>query len=286
MNGAKVRAFVREGGNLANIADISGKMEIIHGDVLGPEVAKAADRVDFVFHLAAATMVLESRQTPQNTYAVNVIGTYNVASAAQRAGVQRMLHVSTPHVYGNPPASSLPMKEETPFGPLDVYNTSKISAEVVIKPLLDEGLPLIISRAFGKYGPAQREEFFISKVISHLLRGKRLVLGNPRPTRDLTFVKDVVEGYLLALERGKVGEVYQFCTGREIAMGDLCELIMSLVGKSAKPEWNPSFRTQDVLRQVGDSSKAKQRLGWSARTPLEEGLSRAIEWWREKLGRT
>lgn len=282
---AAVRAFVRNGGNLENIADIEEKMEIVQGDVNQSNLDDALKGIDYVFHLAAVTTVLEARDSPQNTFSVNAIGTYNVATAALRAGVKAMLHVSTPHVYGNQSSSSLPMREDTPYGPLDVYNTSKICAEVVIRPLIDEGLPLIISRAFGKYGPGQRPEFFVSKVISHLLSGERLVLGNPKPTRDLTFVTDVARGYLLALEKGKVGETYQFSTGREIAMGDLCAMLMEMIGGEVIPEWNPSIRAHDIFRQVGDSTKAKRELGWAPRVSLEEGLARSVEWWRGKLAR-
>ncbi len=280
--GAKVRAFMKRGGDKKNLATIKNNINIVLGDVTDlPSLISASKNIDLVFHLAAVVPVMEAREVPQNSFQVNTIGTFNVAWASFENEVRRMVHISTCHVYGNQSEKNLPITEDTFPKPNDIYASSKYAAEIVLKPLINEGLDTVISRAFNHYGPWQIGDFFIPKVITQVLRSRNPVLGNPNPTRDYSYVKDIVKGYMLAAEFGKPSSIYNLCSGEEISMGELCHKIIELSGiKNVKPIWK-SKRKLDISRSFGDYSKAKKELGWVPKMSLEEGLKKTIEWWKQ-----
>jgi nucleoside-diphosphate-sugar epimerase len=287
--GAYVKAFVRRGGSVLNLEDIKDKIEFVLGDVTDlTTTLKATSDVDIIFHLAAVVPVIEARNVPQNTLEVNVIGTFNVAWCGMKNNVKRMVHVSTCHVYGNQPESLLPLKESTIPNPNDIYSASKYAAEIVLKPLINEGFDVVITRAFNHFGPYQTGDFFVPKVITQLLKGQNPVLGNPNTTRDYSYVTDIVRGYMLAAEKGKKGEIYHFCSGKEISMGELCNKILEIaknefgINSNLKPIWNSS-RSLDIYRSYGDYSKAKKELGWEPEISLEEGIRLTIKWWKSQL---
>jgi dTDP-glucose 4,6-dehydratase len=290
--GANVKAFVKRGGSLEKIDDIKNDMEIILGDVTDlTSLIKATSDVDYVFHLAAVVPVVEARNVPQNTFEVNIIGTFNVAWSAIRNNVKRMVHVSTCHVYGNQPEELLPLKETTIPKPNDIYASSKYAAEIILRPLINEGYDIVITRAFNHYGPWQTGDFLIPKIISQILAGENPKLGSPYPTRDYSYVKDIVQGYILAAEKGRKGEIYHFCSGKEISVREICEKTIEIakrelgIKKDIKPVWTEE-RKLDITRSYGDYSKAKKELGWEPKISLEEGLKMTINWWQKRLGYT
>src|SRR5439155_23662509 len=143
------------------------------------------------FHPAAIVPVMDARNHPRRAFQVNSIGAFNVADAALRAGVQKMLHVSTCHIYGNHPDSELPLTEKTIPLPGDLYAASKYAAEIYLRPLIEEGAPIVISRAFAKYGPGQGRQYLIPRIITQLISGETPKLGSPRPSRDYCHIVDI-----------------------------------------------------------------------------------------------
>jgi nucleoside-diphosphate-sugar epimerase len=282
-NGARVRALVKNGGMVSNLLDIRKKISIYSGDICDiTSLFPAMEGVDYVFHPAAIVPVLEARQSPQACLQVNVLGSYNVAYAATKTGVKRMLHISTCHVYGNTKDVELPIKESVTPRPVDLYSASKYSAEICLRPFLDQDFPVIFTRAFAMYGPCQREQYFIPRVITQLLSGVVPRLGTPDSTRDYCFIEDVARGYLLALEKGIPGQVYHLSSQKEVVIGDIYKLIVRLMGKEdVEPQWNATTRTQEIMRLSGDSSKARKEFGWAPTIGLEDGLGRTIQWWRD-----
>lgn len=278
--GAQVRAFVKNGGILSNLADIRERIQVYSGDITDiTSLLTALEGVDYVFNPAAIVPVLEARQSPQSCFQVNILGSFNVGYAAMKMGVKRMLHISTCHVYGNQLGSEIPMKETIIPKPVDVYSASKYSAEICLRSLLDQNFSIVFTRAFAMYGPGQREQYFIPRVISQLLRNERPKLGNSHPTRDYCYIEDIVKGYLLALEKGDTGEIYHLSSQKEIVIGDLYGIIAKTVGSAVQPEWNVSNRTQEIDRLAGDSTKARKQFGWEPKISLEEGLRRTVDWW-------
>ena len=280
--GAYVRAFVKNGGVISNLFDIRNELTIYSGDVTDiTSLFIAMEGVDYVFNPAAIVPVVEARQSPQSCLQINIIGSYNVAYAAMKSGVKKMLQVSTCHIYGNHLEENLPIKENLDPHPTDLYAASKYAAELCLRSLLDQGFPVIFTRAFAMYGPYQREQYFIPKIISHILREEVPRLGNAYPTRDYCYITDIVNGYLLALEKGENGEVYHFSSQKEVVIEDLYTLIARLMKSNVKPIWNVQNRQQEIKRLLGDSRKARERFDWKPQISLEEGLLRTIQWWKK-----
>jgi nucleoside-diphosphate-sugar epimerase len=263
-----------------NLQDLDG-LEVVHGDVQDLESLKSAMKgVDTVFHVAAKVQIKDTRSDPKDTLLSNSIGAFNVATAAKHAGVRKLVHVSTCHVYGNQPETLLPLKEDVAPRPHDIYAVSKLAAEVLVRQLLEDGLDVTITRAFNIYGPGQTGDFFVAQTIRQLLQGETPALGNPTPTRDYNYVSDIAGGYLLAGEKGKPGKIYHFSSGVETSIGDMFKKIAEACGRSdIEASWK-DFRKQDMGRSVGDSTKARKEMGWSPKIGLDEGLAKTVEWWR------
>lgn len=263
-----------------NIRGLEG-LETVVADVTDAgAMRKCAEGMDYVFHSAAKVQIESTRRFPQDTLAVNIIGTFNVAQAARDAGAKRMVHVSTCHIYGNQPGRALPLKETAKPNPHDIYAVSKVASELVLKPFVENGLDVVVTRAFNHYGPGQIGDFFVPRTVKQLLQGQTPRLGNPNPTRDYTYVGDIAAGYLMCAQRGKKGEAYHFSSGKETSIGEMYKAIAAACGSpKAKAEWS-DFRKHDMDRSYGSSAKARRDLGWKPRVGLKEGLGLTVEWWR------
>jgi len=278
--GAKVKAFIKYNGNMLNLEGLGA--EVVRGDVADlTSVLRAMKGVDTVFHAGAIVPVEESRSIPLTTLNVNILGTYNVGFAALQSGARKMVHVSTCHIYGNQPPENLPLTEKTFPLPNDLYASSKFSAELVLRQLLNDGLNVTITRAFNHYGPGQTGNFLVSRVIKQILQGKAPVLGSPHATRDYSYVDDITEGYAAAGEKGTKGEIYHFSSGKETNIGELVEKTIKACRSDLRPVW-ASERKDDISRSYGDSSKARKQLGWAPKVGLEEGLKKTVEWWKAR----
>lgn len=281
--GANIRAFVKRGGALKGLEAIKGKVEITLGDVTDmPSLWNAMKDIDIVFNLAAVVPVMEARLTPQQTLNTNMLGAYNVALAAYKSQIQKMVHISTCHVYGNQPEYRLPLKEDTIPLPNDLYASSKYAAEIILRSLVNEGFPIVFTRAFNHYGPWQTGDFLVPRLISQVLQNKTPVLGSPRPTRDYSYAKDIARGYMLAGELGGSGEIYHFCAGKEISVGEICSKILATCESDVQVIWQEE-RKLDLVRSYGDCTKARTELGWVPEVSLDEGLKLTVDWWRGYL---
>ena len=279
--GARIKAFVKENSALTNLEDITDKIQINYGDITDMySLERTMDGVDYVFNPAAVVPVMEARKSPQSTIYVNTVGSFNVAYIAMNSKVKKMLQISTCHVYGNQPESELPIKETTIPKPGDIYAASKYAAEIYLKSLVEQGFPIVFSRAFAKYGPCQGTKFLIPRIIVQLLKGEIPKLGSPNPTRDYSCIIDIVKGYMLVLEKGTPGEIYHLSSEKEISVAEIYHMISKLLNVNSKPVWNLDYRAHDIMRLYGDSSKAKRELGWQPQLTLEEGIKITIAWWK------
>lgn len=279
--GAKIAAFVRPG-RLENIAGLKG-VKIVRGDVLDYQsLLNATKHVDVAFHLAALTLIPETRAVIANTFSVNSMGTLNFLMAIKENKVKKGVYVSTCHVYGKP--EKLPITEENIPRPIDIYSASKLTGEHLCTSFIEMfGVDVSISRAFNHFGSRQRGEFLIPSVMTKLLRHEKLTLGNPNPTRDFSYVTDIVEGYLLLAEHGETGQIYQFCSGIERSVKSIVDDIIEIGGLNAEAKWNPTRRRVDIMRSFGSYSKAKKELGWQPKVPFEEGINKTIAWYASQI---
>jgi NAD dependent epimerase/dehydratase len=285
--GAAVRAFVRYVGNGgAGFLDASSeraKMDIIRGDIRDPYfVAKAAEGVDVIFHLAALIAIPYSYEAAESYVSTNIQGTVNVLEAARTAGVSRILHTSTSEVYGT--ADYVPIDEKHPLKAQSPYSATKIGADAMATSYARAfGLPVTIVRPFNTYGPRQSARAVIPTIMTQLLAGRRTIsLGALTPTRDLVFVENTCAAFVaLATCETAIGEVVNVGTGVDMSIGDLARKISALAGVEAEISSEAARlrpETSEVERLRADAAKLKALTGFAPTTTLDEGLAKTWAW--------
>lgn len=293
--GAQVRAFCvyNSHGSRGWLDRLSeeqaARIEFRLGDVRDARfVEEACAGVETVFHLAALIAIPYSYQAPQSFIDTNITGTGNVLEAARRHKLRRVVHTSTSEVYGTP--ATLPIRETHPLQGQSPYSASKIGADKLCEAYFDSfEVPVMTLRPFNTFGPRQSARAVIPTILSQLLSGKREIeLGALDPKRDLTFVSDTVEGFLLAgLTKDLEGQTIQLGTGRTDSVADVfaaaCRALKvdaTVRQKSERLRPNKS----EVMVLQSDPSHAQATLGWQAKVSLEEGLLRTAEWMKGNLG--
>lgn len=290
--GAEVRAYVhyKPYGSAGYLAGREDDVDIVAGDVRdGERVSEAVRGRDTVFHLAALIGIPYSYVAPESYIQTNVIGTYNVVNACRRHDVSRMVHTSTSETYGT--ALTVPIKEDHPLQPQSPYSASKIGADMMalsFKHSFD--VPVAVIRPFNTYGPRQSARAVIPTILSQLHAGStEIKLGSTTPTRDFNYVDDTARGFIAVAESDRaLGHVVNVGSGREISIGDLAELLVSVSGSDAKVVTDDSRIRPDnseVERLLCDNTRAREWCGWEPQVPLEEGLRRTSEWVRDHLDR-
>jgi NAD dependent epimerase/dehydratase len=257
------------------------------GDLKDADAVRyVAKNVDIIFHLGSLIAIPYSYIHPRETIETNILGAVNVLTAAKETNIEKLVHTSTSEVYGT--ARYVPIDEEHPLQGQSPYSASKISADKIAESFYRSfDLPVAIIRPFNTFGPRQSARAVIPTIITQALTKEKIFLGSLHPTRDYTYVKDVVEGFIKVAESPKsVGEVINIGSNFEISIGDLANKIVSLIGKNAEIITDPArARPQDseVERLWCNNTKAKKILKWEPKTPLEEGLKKAIEWISEHI---
>lgn len=293
--GGQVRAFVRynsrgDPGLLSLLPkNLSDRIKIYPGDLRDlPALMAAMQGVSIVFHLGALISIPYSYQHPAEVVETNVMGTLNVLLSAQACKVERLVHTSTSEVYGS--ALQVPMDERHPLQGQSPYSASKIGADKLVESFhRSYDLPAVTVRPFNTFGPRQSARAVIPAMITQALTSNVLRLGNLDARRDFTYISDTVRGFLLAGQTpGIEGMTFNLGSGQEISIGDLAEKILHLVSTSARIEVEDQRlrpENSEVQRLLADSSLARQLLGWSPITGLEDGLAATIDWVRQNLHR-
>ena len=289
--GCKVKAFVyynsfNSWGWLDTLPKSKLKnIEIFSGDVRDPNGVRTAMKgQDAVFHLAALIAIPFSYHSPDSYVDTNVKGTLNVLQAARDLGTQRVIVTSTSEVYGT--ARYAPIDEAHPLQGQSPYSASKIGADKIAESFnLSFKLPVITARPFNTYGPRQSARAIIPTIITQLLAGaKKIKLGSLHPTRDLNYAPDTCAGFIaLAKCDAAVGRTVNIGSGREITVGDLAKLIISVSGKKAAIECDSQRlrpAKSEVERLLCDNTLIKKLTGWKPGHTLEQGLAKTMEWFR------
>lgn len=288
--GYDVKAFVRYNsrnhwGWLEDSA-YKNKMQIVCGDIRNYDSVKdAAMDTKIIFHLAALIGIPYSYHSADAYVDTNVKGTLNILQAARELDIQRIVHTSTSEIYGR--AQNFPISEASPSDPHSPYAATKAAADfMAISFYRSFNLPVALIRPFNTYGPRQSARAIIPTIITQILsKNKKIKLGSLFPTRDLTYVKDTVEGFIKAAESEKsIGEVINLGTSTEISIKDLAFLIAELMGVKIEIETDTQ-RTRPEKSEVGrlraDTHKADKFLGWTAKYSLQDGLKETIDWLKE-----
>ena len=264
------------------------ELKVVAGDIRDfDSVYGAVKGKDTVFHLAALIGIPYSYESPKAYIDTNITGTYNVLQSSLMEGLERVIVTSTSETYGT--AQYVPIDEKHPLVGQSPYSASKIGADqMALSFSRSFALPVKIVRPFNTFGPRQSARAVIPTVITQLLTGVTAVkIGNPAPTRDLTYVQDTVRGFLeIARTEGLVGEVTNIGMNTEISIGDLADKIAQQMGIDAEFETEAQRIRPDeseVMRLVCDNSKLLGSTDWKPATSLEEGLEKTIEWCKEHV---
>jgi UDP-glucose 4-epimerase len=269
-------------GNRANLADLTGELEIVEGELRSYERVHAATRgVEIVFHQGALPSVPRSVQDPLTTSAVNVEGTLNVLLAARDEGIRRVVFASSSSVYGN--SDELPREETQNPDPISPYGVSKLAAErYCVSFARVYPLETVALRYFNVFGPNQdptsQYAAVVPRFITAIADGRAVpVYGDGEQRRDFTYVANVVDANLLAAEAANVnGKVLNVATGRATTVNELADAIGGMLGLPAERELYPE-RTGDVRDSWADVTRARELLGWEARIGLDDGLRLAAD---------
>lgn len=291
--GAKVKALVhynsRNDWGLIELLpeEIRQELEVIAGNVQDTYMMrKTVKDCNIVFHLAALIAIPYSYVAPESYVNANVKGTLNLLQACLDEGVEKVAHTSTSEIYGT--AQYTPIDENHPLQGQSPYSASKIGADKIAESFyLSFNLPVATIRPFNTYGPRQSARAIIPSIIIQVLASSELKLGLLTPVRDLTYVKDTVDGFLKIAESDRaVGKVINIGTGIGITVGELAERIIGLVGKDVRvvrEERRIRPEKSEVMELICDRRKAKELIGWEPQYTLEEGLGETIKWIQEHL---
>lgn len=263
--------------------------EILEGDLRDQEaVGRAVAGCEVVFHQGALPSVPRSIADPLSSNAVNVTGTLNMLTASRDAGVRRVLFASSSSVYGNAP--ELVKHEGLPPRPLSPYAVSKMAAEKYCQVFASVfRIETVCLRYFNVFGPKQDPDSPYAAVIplftARILEGTPPVIhGDGGQSRDFTFVRNVVEGNILASSAAGVsGEVINIACGGGVSVNALASGILGILGREEiSPVYGPE-RPGDVRDSCADISKARRLLGYEPLVGFDEGLRTTVEWIRRSL---
>jgi GDP-4-dehydro-6-deoxy-D-mannose reductase len=274
----------------------AGFVSGVEADLLDQEGLKAAveqARPDLIIHLAGQSSVHESYRNPGSTLLANVLGTQHLLFAAERASVRRVLVVGSADEYGDVRPEDVPLREDRPLAPLSPYAVSRVAqgalcAEFARRKTVD----IVRTRTFPHTGKRRgavfAESSFARQIAEIELEHARPVIhvGNLDAIRDFSDVKDVIHSYLLLLERGESGAVYNVCSGKGVAMRDILSALVALSNVKVEIQVDPErLRPSDLPVLIGDPSRLKAATGFAPSGDLGSALADLLADWRAAVER-
>lgn len=250
-----------------------------------PSVIAAFDiaQPDVIFHLAAQSFVPESMRAPDETYAINTMGTANVLSAMRnhrdRTGRRaRLVYVSSAEVYGLSRKDGA-VDEDRPLAPVNPYGASKAAAEALIfGEVRAFGTDAVIARAFNHIGPGQNDRFVVPSLVSQLravAAGSQKILrvGTLEAKRDFLDVRDVVAAYAALARDGTSGEAYNVCSGRPTSIREILGELIRIAHVAVEVREDPQLRRDaDAPVSFGSNAKLRGTTGWEPKIALRAAL--------------
>jgi UDP-N-acetylglucosamine/UDP-N-acetyl-alpha-D-glucosaminouronate 4-epimerase len=273
-------------GRRSNLDSVSREIELIKGDLCDlSSVSSAMRGCDAVVHLGAVPSVPRSIADPGTTHVANATGTLNVLLAARDAGAGRVVFASSSSIYGA--AAELPKRESLRPLPISPYAVSKLAAESYCRSFFEVyGLETIALRYFNVFGPRQDPQSEYAAVIPKFIWSFRngeppVIFGDGEQSRDFTYVDNVVDANIAALETpGVGGRVYNIACGQRITLNELAGSLRTVIGAEVEPVHGPA-RAGDVRHSVADITLAREELGYDPTVELHEGLRRTVAYFLE-----
>ncbi len=246
----------------------------------------AQHRPDAILHLAAQSNVPQSFRDPEATIRVNLIGTLRLFEAVKRAGLSpRVVYVSSGDVYGQIPETELPVREDRILHPRNPYAVSKLCCQWS----RTENLQVVVARPFNHVGAGQADTFVLpgfARQIALIAAGRAapvVEVGDIDVTRDFLHVTDVIEAYMVLIEKAQAGGIYNVCSGHGRLLRDLLERMVRLADVQAEIRQDPArFRPaeQRVVRGCNDRLRA---LGWAPSDRMDEALAEILADWQSRV---
>lgn len=289
--GDKVRCFDNQWrGTPANLKDVAAKVDFVTGDICDYQaVKKAAEGVDCIMHLAAINGTEHFYTIPEKILEVSVKGMMNVLDACRDNGIDDMVLMSSSEAYQTP--TTVPTPEDVPLVVPDVHNPrysyggGKIISELLAvhygKRVVEN---VRIVRPHNVYGPKMGYEHVVPQFIERInaLTGKGDTIelpiqGSGKETRSFVFIDDMVQGFLLAADKGGPNEIYHVGTMQEITIETLAETVGRVMGKKiiVKPG---ALLKGGTTRRCPDTTKIS-KLGYQPKFTLEAGLKQTVDWY-------
>jgi len=288
--GQKVRVLDNfETGKRKNLAEIADKIELIEGDIRDKaKVQQAVKDVEVVYHLAALGSVPRSMKDPATTHDVNVNGLFTVLLAARDAKVRKIVFSSSSSVYGQ--SEVLPQHEDLPLAPISPYGASKAIGEIYFRAFYETyGLQSVCLRYYNVFGPRQdptsQYAAAISLFVSALMRDKSpRIFDDGEQSRGFTYIENVMQANWLAANAKETHcEAMNISTENAVTVNTVVNTIRKLLGKeNIKPVYAPP-RPGDIKHSLADIKKAKELIGYTPFVSFEEGIAKAINWYKENL---
>ena len=270
-----------------NLEEIGSAVEFVEGDIRDAELVGELferGRFDKVVHLAAMAGVRPSLENPLLYEDVNVRGTLVLLQEIVKRGSLPLVFASSSSVYGS--NENVPFKEvDDIHHPVSPYAATKRAGELLCYTYHHlYRLPVSCLRFFTVYGPRQRPEMAIHKFVRAVFEGRPIPFyGDGTTRRDYTYIDDIVDGVVRALDRCEGYEIYNLGESRTTSLSELVELVGEACGKQPILD-RQGLQPGDVKITYADVSKAVQRLGYAPSTTVAEGLERFVAWYRVRNG--
>lgn len=295
LKGYEVYGLCRPRSKTEHIELIKSKLHLEDADLLDSHslyTTIARIKPDYIFHLAAQSFVPTSWVSPSVTLEVNIVGSANLFEAVRLVGIDPVIQIAcSSEEYGLVHPDEVPIKETNPLRPQSPYAVSKVAMDYLgYQYFCSYKMRIIRTRGFNHTGPRRGETFATSnfaKQIAMIEKQKQepvISVGNLDAARDWTDVRDMVGGYLLAVQKCEAGEVYNICSGSAVRVGDMLNLLLSFSKVKVEVRPDPSrMRPSDVPVLRGDGSKFMTQTGWKPQIPFEKTMEDLLQYWRERV---
>ena len=266
----------------ANIAGFVKDVTVYHVDLRDSESVRNLfhrEKVDAIAHLAARAGVRPSIQYPRLYYDTNVTGTLHLLEAARVTGVERFIFASSSSVYGA--SKAIPFSEDEHLSQtISPYAATKVAGEFLCSTYSHlYNLRVVALRYFTVYGPRQRPDLAIHQFTRRIYAGQSIdQFGDGTTRRDYTYIEDVIQGTMAALEyEGPLFDIFNLGESETIQLKDLIMAIENALGKRAKISQLPE-QPGDMPLTCADISKARKLLGYNPTAKFSDGLPKFIDW--------
>ena len=282
--GLRVHVLVAPEGNLWRIEDILPLITLHRGDItdevfMNDLIGQITPTI--IYHLAAHG-AYPTQNDARRILMTNVLGTCNVLEALEKTPYKLFVNTGSSSEYG---FKQKPMQESDCPEPNSYYSVAKLAQTMLCQYTGKfQKKPIVTFRLFSVYGPYEEPSRLVPTIVRRCLQGEALQMASPQTARDFIFVEDVVDAYL-NIERlcGCGGEIFNIGTGRQVPLKDIADTVIKVTGAQVEVHWNAmQGRIWDTSVWVGHVEKAKQLLGWQAKTSLEQGLIQTMEWFKKQ----